>query len=150
MKFTFCPHSYVQKFRFGSSGLRDSKYMFGGRKGQYTLTSVFEEKSIPHYEIFVKALVSKYLLYFSKSHEGMFLFARTPDLTLTGFSTAATLMLSLAPCVTCLQINLLDDIFTNIFMQFSVYVFINFIRNGISSRTSQIEMDFLSPAPDGS
>lgn len=40
--------------------------------------SLFEEKSIPHYKILVKAMVSKYLLNFSKPHEGTFFFpART-------------------------------------------------------------------------
>lgn len=58
------------------------------------------------------------------------------DLTFTSLSTASALELSLAPCVSCLYINFLDDILTKILMQFSVYFFINVTRNGISRRRS--------------
>lgn len=56
--------------------------MFWEGKMTNTYFSLFEEKSIPHYKIFVKAVVSKYLLNFSKPHEGTFFFFCQNSLTL--------------------------------------------------------------------
>lgn len=71
------PHWYAQKFKFGSSGLYDSKYMFEKQTASKHLFLFLKKQSSPHYEMSLKTLVSKYLLYFSKPHKGTCLSAKT-------------------------------------------------------------------------
>lgn len=52
--------------------------MLGGRGWPISIYfSLFEDKCIHHFNIFVRTLVSKYLLNFSKPHEGTFFSAQT-------------------------------------------------------------------------